>query len=379
MISDGHDRSSAVVEIEVRSVSEAEVLELVDAVRRRAAEDFDVSPDEVEITFVERIFAEPLPIVLPNDPNTLDLSPGILVTLTVPDATALYAASLEGEIIQVFGSQREYLVELGLRAVNENGETLEEVAEGDDFWLEFNAKDLRDFGQGVYAAFFDLIVPTEHLVITGPVEYGPGFTSIRTGSFDDGEIDDLGAIGNVIENPGNARQQILRVGVRATGPGEVALRPGAADERGTETLLRGLETEVSRSSVRYTSLTLRIVEAAQIDPPDGDPLDADGNGQVTAADALVVINFLGRFGSMSLEQLSDRVMAARGESEQSPVDDLLAMRRYDTSGNGTITALDALVVINGLGRQALVADAERGGGMDDDDDEMESAVTVSLF
>jgi hypothetical protein len=80
VISDGQHRSSAVVEIDVLSISEVQVRELVKNVRRRAAEDFGVSVDDVEITFVERIFTQPLPIVLPNDGGELDLSPGILVT-----------------------------------------------------------------------------------------------------------------------------------------------------------------------------------------------------------------------------------------------------------------------------------------------------------
>ncbi len=372
VISNGEQRSSGVVEIDVQSISEDQVRELVQAVRRRAAEDFGVPVDEVEIRSLEKIFNVPLPIVLPDDPQERDLSPGILLTLTVPDATALYAASLEGEIIQVFASHREFLVELGLRAVDENGETLERISAGDNFWLEFNAKDLRQFGAGVYAAFFDLIVPTEHLVVTGPVEYGPGFASIPGGAFDEGEIDDLGAISTEIEAPGNQRQQILRMGVRAVSPGEITLKLGAADQRGSETLLRRRETEVAKENVRYTSLTLDIVEA-----PASDPLDADGSGFLTAADALVVINFLGRYGTTSLEDLVQRVGAARGEGEEMTDQEISKMRRYDTNGSGEITALDALVVINGLERQSIANELAAGQQvsfafgtlLDDDDDD----------
>ncbi len=365
-----NDRS-AVVEIDVQSINEQQVRELVEAIRRRAAEDFGVLVDDVEITFVERIFNQPLPIVLPNDPNERDLSPGILVTLTVPDSTALYAASLEGEIIQIFASRREFLVELGLRAVDENGETLERIVEGDNFWLEFSAKDLRDFGGGVYAAFFDLIVPQEHLAITGPVEYGPGFISLPGSEFGGGEIDELGAFSDQIESPGNERQQILRIGVQAVSPGEITLKLDAADQKGTEVLLRGRDTEVPEYNVRYTSLTLNIAEV-----PVGDPLDADGSGVLSATDALVVINFLGRYGATSLTDLVERVRAVNGEGEAMTEQEISQMRRLDTNGSGDITVLDALVVVNGLERQAIADEIGAGeqvsfaiNTLEDDDDE----------
>ena len=364
VISNGEERSSAVVEIEVQSISEEQVEELIEAVRERAAEDFGVSADEIEIRYVERIFTEPLPVVLPGEPE-IDLSPGILVTLKAPNGSALYAASLEGEIIQILANQREALVELGLRAMDSEGNTLETVTEGENFWLEFNAKDLRQFGLGVYAAFFDLIVPTENLVVTGPIEYGPGFTSIPGSDFDEGEIDDLGAIGSEVDPPGNERQQILRIAMRAVSAGEVSLQLEPADARGTETLIRGRETELPASRVRYTALDLTIVEAA-----DGGHLDADGNGEVSAADALVVINFLGRFGTTDLDSLEATVSGVGAEGEQSDSDKLLAMRRYDTTGNGTISSLDALVIINGLTRLALVNDVAEA---EDDDDLIEMA------
>jgi hypothetical protein len=380
VISDGQHRSSAVVEIEIESIDEDQVRELVEAVRRQAAEDFDVEVEEIEITSVERVFSEPLPIVLPDDPNELDLSPGILVTLTAPNATALYAASLEGEIIQVFASRREFLVDLGLRAVDANGETLEQVTEGDHFWLEFNADDLRSDGLGVYAAFFDLIVPTENLVITGEVEYGPGFTRIAGGELHEGEVDDLGAIGGGIEAPGGERQQILRISVQAVGAGEITLQPGPADARGTEALLRGRETEVPASRVRYSPLTFSIIE-----PPPGEPLDADGNGILSAVDALVVINFLGRYGTTTLDQLAETVIGPGSEGEEAAAVGLDAMRRYDTSGNGIISPLDALVVINGLGRRTLADEMAEGMQVgigidtlieDDDDDDDASPMWI---
>jgi hypothetical protein len=370
VIDNGQERSSAVVEIAVQSISEEQVRELVEAVRQRAAEDLNVAAEDIQITSVERLFSEPLPIVLPGDPTELNLSPGILVTLTAPNVTAMYAASLSGEIIQVFVSQLEFLVELGLRAVDDDGQTLAQVTEGQSFWLEFHAKDLRQFGLGVYAAFFDLVVPTEHLVITGPVEFQEGFTGIRGGEFDEGEIDDLGAIGNRIEATGNDQQSLLRIAVRAISAGQITLQPQPADASGTEALLRGRETEVPASRVLYTPTTLSIVATL-----GEHHLDADGNGDVTAGDALVVINFLGRYGTTDLERLAETVLGSTAEGEQVSPLRLEAMRRFDTSRNGTISALDALMVINGLGRQSLINEMAES---EDDDTPLDPALLPPL-
>jgi hypothetical protein len=63
-----------------------------------------------------------------------------------------------------------------------------------------------------------------------------------------------------------------------------------------------------------------------------DPLDVDANGQVAPLDALRVINFIGRYGSGA-----------------SVLDDDYSFTGFvDTSGDGFVTARDGLLVINGL-------------------------------
>jgi hypothetical protein len=132
--------------------------------------------------------------------------------------------------------------------------------------------------------------------------------------------------------------------------------------------------------VRYSPLTLSIIE-----PPPGEPLDADGNGILSTVDALVVINFLGRYGTTTLDQLAETVIGPGSEGEEAAAVGLDAMRRYDTSGNGVISALDALVVINGLGRQTLANEMAEGMQVgigidtlieDDDDDNVPQVVAT---
>ena len=240
---------------------------------------------------------------------------------------------------------REALVDLALRAVNDAGERLEAVTPGQEFFLEFYAKDLRENGKGVYAAFFDLEIPRDRLQITGPVQYSDGFSGVSGSEFGDHLIDDLGAVSNQIDHPGNAEQSLLRIGVRAVGPSAngdssvLRLSPESAGALGTETLLRGEQAEVPAHRVRYLPLELTIL------PVVGDrPLDSNDDGNVTAIDALLVINFLARYGATELTDLPEIIQA--GEGEAAANSDLQMLRRLDTNRSGTITALDALVVVN---------------------------------
>ncbi|MGB7323352.1 MAG: Ig-like domain-containing protein [Rubripirellula sp.] len=93
------------------------------------------------------------------------------------------------------------------------------------------------------------------------------------------------------------------------------------------------------------SVSVNIVESGRENPLLFG--DVNANGQVTALDALLVINRLGRGGGVS--------SIAIGADERGP-------NFYDVSGNMTISALDALLVINHIGSQAPVVSGELVSG-----------------
>ncbi len=92
-----------------------------------------------------------------------------------------------------------------------------------------------------------------------------------------------------------------------------------------------------------TDDTPAVVSAPATDVPfhnEVNPYDVNHSGGVSALDALVILNYLGRYGS--------------GPAGQVPLngDSLMS---YDVNGDGEVAGLDALVVVNQLGRLNAVA------------------------
>ncbi len=73
------------------------------------------------------------------------------------------------------------------------------------------------------------------------------------------------------------------------------------------------------------------------------PLDTNGDGNVTALDALVVINSLG---------------ASESESPENRTSTLPSLYRLDANRDGKVTALDALTIINQLARRTPMMESE---------------------
>ena len=238
---------------------------------------------------------------------------------------------------------RETVAEVSLRVVDDAGDPTRQIAVGDIFWIELVGQDLRRDGGGVYAAFVDLELPVELVQLTGPIEYGEGFTSINVGSFTEHELMDFGAIGSEVDPPGNDRpQSLVRIQATALSAGAFVMTPTPSETPGTETLVHGRDSVVPNSRVRFAQTDVIIAEAPDLEPD----LDANGDGVVTAADALKVINFLTVHGAMSLDD-------SAAEGEQGAVEVTDSMRRNDTNHDGQITPLDALMVVNGLQRLVI--------------------------
>jgi hypothetical protein len=289
-----------------------------------------------------------------------------LVVLEFGKSKALYAADLEGDVARLVQWERDHLAEFAVSAVDSRGKPMADVREGDELFLQLKAKDFRDRPLGLDSAFFDLAIPTEYFEVTGNVEFGPGFKAeqfdkFKEGApdaFKDGVIESLGVkaeetVGELGEGEASEWQEMLRIGVRAVAAGEVELLPQPAGEGGAGALLRGMDQELPDNLVRFVETGFEILPALR-----DKPHDTTGDGKLTPRDALVVINFLGNFGSVRLADLPGKLGFDSAQSEGETLASIDAMKRYDTNGNGIITALDALLVINGLTLASVTAEAE---------------------
>ncbi|MDF1841677.1 MAG: dockerin type I domain-containing protein [Rubripirellula sp.] len=366
VISDGVRDSQAVVEISVVGLREPQVKELVDAVLLQAAEDYGVSVGELKVRSVERLFDRGLPLELPGGAIDLDWLPSVLVVLEFGKSKALYAADLEGDVARLVQWERDHLAEFAVSAVDSSGKPMADVREGDELFLQLKAKDFRDRPRGLDSAFFDLAIPTKYFEVTGNVEFGPGFKAEQFDKFKegapdalkDGVIESLGVkaeetVSELVEGEASEWQEMLRIGVRAVAAGEVELLPQPAGEGGAWALLRGMDQELPDNLIRFVETGFEILPALR-----DKPHDTTGDGKLTPRDALVVINFLGNFGSVRLADLPGKLGFDSAQSEGETLASIDAMKRYDTNGNGIITALDALLVINGLTLASVTAEAE---------------------
>ncbi|MDM4016946.1 dockerin type I domain-containing protein [Roseiconus lacunae] len=365
VVQQARSESTASVTLNLVQFDDQEIAAVRNDVLRHAAEDLEIDPTQLSLGRVVAYTEVMMPEVMENGvANELGGRFGVIVELNVDGELLRYAADFDGNIVRLDTRQIETMMELSMRVVDRNGDLIEQLQTGDEFFIEVSAKDTRQFGAGVFGVAFDLPLPAANLELTGEIEALGDWDPIG----DDSpltSIDEFQAIEVLIEHPGNAAQPIVRFGVRAVAGGEVRLQLDPAESFHAELLLRGRNDVVSPFEVDFGSLTLSVAGVL--------PTDTDANGAVTPLDALRVINFLALYGSVSTNELHPLV---RDDAESEAAIRLTAMQRLDTNADGLISARDALAVIIEIGRQfssnpsegEAVAASELQSSLDDEDD-----------
>jgi hypothetical protein len=343
-ISQFGQESTAEVRVDLYRFSDDDVDDALNNVLQEVSEAASVPVEDVVAGRPIRYTARPMPGKLGIDvENPLGGAYGVVVDVIAAGQLFRYAADFEGNVARLTERPLETVMALNLHAVDGNGQPVETLRVGDEFFIEVIAEDLRAFGAGVFGVAFDLAIPPQYLELTGVVGLQGDFDQLGDAVGESG-IDDFIALENIILHPGSAAQPVVRFGVRAVAGGEVALQLAPADRLGAELLLRGRDSEVSPLETRFGGLDLFI---------DGiRPTDTDGNGRVTPLDALRVINFLGRHGVVEVDRLP-QLLTGEPESFDSQSDArLTAMQRLDINADRWITPRDALLVINEVARIA---------------------------
>lgn len=246
---------------------------------------------------------------------------------------------------------------LSLELTDSSGNPITRLGVGDDFMLQGKLQDLRDIGPtGVFAAFMDITYPGDLATVTGPIVYGPEYPNGQSGDTSEpGFIDEVGAFDGLART-GDGVALLFSIPMQATGEGDLVFNASPADILPAHNVLLFDEDDpVPFDKIEYgTTMVTVSSEPTSLNTNPLNPLDVNGDRTVSAFDALLVINRLNS---------QDPSSAAA----QSPEDTGF----QDVNGDGFVTAIDALLVINFLNGQSSAAVAathdEIFRELDDDD------------
>lgn len=233
------------------------------------------------------------------------------------------------------------LARFRLRAVDGQGASVQTLSVGQEFTLEAYVDDLRSNPDGVFSAYVDVLFAADKFTANGSFVYGPGFDFARSGeiitSGNAAGFNDVGALGGL--SPTDKKEHLLfSIKLTPTQAGTFGFQTKIADDEQIgihDVVLYGLDNELVPSEMDFTSLTLTAANPAQTLTNPSNPLDVNGDGSVSPVDSLLVIN--------SLNRIARGISAASraGEGESTKV-------FLDVNGDGNVSPIDALLVINRL-------------------------------
>lgn len=231
-----------------------------------------------------------------------------------------------------------------------NGNSIDQIQSGQQFQLRGFVQDVRAAGsnRGLFTAYTDvlfnsnLVSPvlssTNNPNLGFVVSFGPQYGQVREGDVRiPGIINEIGAQSSNDTPLGSGQFLLFVVTMTANNIGTAIFQTNPADITPFHDTLTWIPAEpVTPDKIRFGTDQLRIV-AASGGGASGEfhnsnrPLDVNNDGNVSAIDALLVIN-----------TLNGIQINGSGEGES------VAKFYPDTSGDGRVSALDALLVINQL-------------------------------
>ena len=227
-------------------------------------------------------------------------------------------------------------VALRLKATNEAGDAVTQVAPGEQFWLSLFVEDIRPDAQGVAHAFVDVVFDGK-LIAKGPVLAGPFYSVDSAGMLEIGQINEAG--GRQSSDPGAQEALLFKVPLAIDDFGLIRFKIVTADSPDHDVRLIGAATATPFRRWKVSPLELQVIQGQET---AFDPLDVDQNQIITPLDALLVINDLNQHGA--------RILADSPQAPAHPV---------DVNGDGAVAAIDVLLIVNWLNRQAQTREIVR--------------------
>lgn len=263
------------------------------------------------------------------------------------------AGNVRSESFTVQVNQKDPLAKIRLELTDLDGNPISAVEVGDEFLLNFYGVDGRSglSRAGVFAAHADVLF-NGSLVRAKPgsaIDYAEDFTTTQSGSFADGLIDELGAANSKTSPTEEAESLIATVTMEAFADGNVNFHSEPADATGSETLLYGIDEEITNSETAYGSTSLAIGlsfslvdDAVTVDEDSGATAIAVlDNDQADASDNLAVV-------SVTQPSTGGSVTLSDGVVRFTPADDFAGTTEFtyraSDSGGGQQTATVTVTV-----------------------------------
>ncbi|MEY4177482.1 MAG: Serine-aspartate repeat-containing protein precursor [Planctomycetota bacterium] len=250
------------------------------------------------------------------------------------------------------------LVSLRLEATNLSGTPISTVTVGSDFQIRLFASDLRSNvapeTKGVFAAYLDVVYDYARATVSS-ITYNSTYNNGRRGDTQfPGLIDELGSFQTGTSALGDGEQLVLTVTMRATTAGSFTFRGDPRDNVPlNEVTLFSPPTNVAVGQIRLNSGSLVVTasgsggEAEFTNPSNA--FDVNGDGFVTPIDVLLVINDVNAYGARAL---------SGGGSGEGP-----ATRYYlDVNADRFVSPIDALLVISHLNSVSGAGEGESPSG-----------------
>lgn len=249
--------------------------------------------------------------------------------------------------------ERAAKVEYIFEVVDTNGAPISNIAVGQDFVLNISVQDLTNRPEsdgGVFSAYVDASYD-QSLVDVGAFSEFTFADEYMTATFGDplsmpGLIDELGATSTGLTALGNNQFLVVSVPFTATAAGMVNFTGTTAGVSAPprETTLFGENVFIPEEDIRFTPAMLTIGNAtAALSSSYSNARnshDVNGDGQVSPIDALSVINYLNFHGSQALPTTSSSVQTQRNG--------VVPTTMVDVNNDGFASPMDALMVINWL-------------------------------
>ena len=278
-------------------------------------------------------------------PDTVEVAAPELEVRFVPDDSGTAGTiELEGhQSVAVSGLEEFQLgalppgadqVRIDLEVTDLAGNPIAEVRRGESFLLRAFAEDISAVPEAVFAAYLDVFYDARLVTVTGPIELG-NFANGHSGDTRlDGLLDEVGGFGG-LDATGANPTPVFSVRFRATTTGRMAFFADAADDSPRhDVLLFGQSEPISLDAISFGSVTIEIIPSPWQNL--GNPLDANGDGTVSASDALALINELNH--PIFIDENSK--LPAEAPAPDAPF--------LDVNGDGFVTPVDVLEIINEL-------------------------------